>query len=191
HRHGRRPRRARRAVGAHGPRPARGRAPAHSPPPRPDQSARGAPPEPRRLRVLRRPACRAAHRSGALRGRARGDGARRDGGGRAEPAAAARDGADRVRVDWDALPAVTTAATAVATGSPALYPERPGNVCVDSRVGDPDATDAAFARAAPVVSLATRINRVTGVPLEPRTALASYDEAVGRYTLYAGSGGVQ
>jgi aerobic carbon-monoxide dehydrogenase large subunit len=109
----------------------------------------------------------------------------------AETAAAARDGADRVRVDWDALPAVTTAATAVATGSPALYPERPGNVCVDSRVGDPDATDAAFARAAHVVSLATRINRVTGVPLEPRTALASYDEAVGRYTLYAGSGGVQ
>ncbi|HEU5189378.1 MAG TPA: xanthine dehydrogenase family protein molybdopterin-binding subunit [Methylomirabilota bacterium] len=109
----------------------------------------------------------------------------------AETAAAARDGADRVRVDWAPLAAVTTAAAAVAADAPALYPECPGNVCVDSRVGDRAATDAAFARAAHVVTLTTRINRVTGVPMEPRTALASYDEATGRYTLHAGSGGVQ
>ena len=109
----------------------------------------------------------------------------------AETAAAARDGADRVRVDWAPLAAVTTAAAAVAAEAPALYPECPGNVCVDSRVGDRAATDAAFARAAHVVTLTTRINRVTGVPMEPRTALASYDEATGRYTLHAGSGGVQ
>src|SRR6185503_10595462 len=37
----------------------------------------------------------------------------------------------------------------------------------------------------------TRINRVTGVPMEPRAAVAVYDEASGRYTLYAGSGGSQ
>src|SRR5215468_12104114 len=33
------------------------------------------------------------------------------------------------------------------------------------------------------------IERVTGVPLEPRAALAEYDTASGRYTLHAGSGG--
>jgi carbon-monoxide dehydrogenase large subunit len=33
------------------------------------------------------------------------------------------------------------------------------------------------------------IGRVTGVPLEPRAALAAYDAATGRYALYAGSGG--
>jgi carbon-monoxide dehydrogenase large subunit len=33
------------------------------------------------------------------------------------------------------------------------------------------------------------VGRVTGVPLEPRTALGAYDPASGRYTLYAGSGG--
>jgi aerobic carbon-monoxide dehydrogenase large subunit len=109
----------------------------------------------------------------------------------AETAAAARDGADRVQVGWVPLAAVTTAAAAVAAEAPALYPERPGNLCVDSRVGDGAATEAAFARAAHVVTLTTRINRVTGVPMEPRTALASYDEATGRYTLHAGSGGVQ
>jgi carbon-monoxide dehydrogenase large subunit len=109
----------------------------------------------------------------------------------AESAAAARDGAERVSVRWEPLPAVTTAVAAVAPGAPALYAEHPTNVCVRSRVGDPAATEAAFARAAHVVSLATRINRVTGVPMEPRTAVATYDEGTGRYTLHAGSGGVQ
>jgi carbon-monoxide dehydrogenase large subunit len=42
-----------------------------------------------------------------------------------------------------------------------------------------------------VVRLETRVNRVTGVPLEPRAALAVYDAASGRYTLWAGSGGSQ
>ena len=109
----------------------------------------------------------------------------------AESAAAARDGAERVRVTWEPLPAVTTAAEAAAPGAVPLYPEHSSNVCVTSRVGDPAATEAAFARAAHVVSLATRINRVTGVPMEPRTAVASYDPAAGRYTLHANSGGVQ
>jgi len=49
----------------------------------------------------------------------------------AETAAAARDGADRVQVGWVPLAAVTTAAAAVAAEAPALYPERPGNLCVD------------------------------------------------------------
>ena len=57
-------------------------------------------------------------------------------------------------------------------------------------VGDAAATAAAFARAAHVVKLDTWIQRVTGVPLEPRAAVGSYDAASGRTTLYAGSGGV-
>src|SRR5262249_13043200 len=50
---------------------------------------------------------------------------------------------------------------------------------------------AAFARAAHVVRLQTRVNRVTGVPMEPRAVVAVHDEAAGRYTLHAGSGGSQ
>jgi carbon-monoxide dehydrogenase large subunit len=38
--------------------------------------------------------------------------------------------------------------------------------------------------------LETWVQRVTGVPLEPRAAVASYDAASGRHTLHAGSGGV-
>ena len=51
------------------------------------------------------------------------------------------------------------------------------------------ATDRAFAAADHVVAMDFHIGRVTGVPMEPRSALGHYDAASGRYTLYAGSGG--
>src|SRR5262249_56304132 len=64
------------------------------------------------------------------------------------------------------------------------------NVCVDSVAGDAAAADAALARAGLGVRLDTWVPRITGVPMEPRAALGVWDEASGRYTLYAGSGGV-
>ena len=106
----------------------------------------------------------------------------------AETPAAAKDGVARVSVDYEPLPAVTATVDAVAADAPLVWKETTSNVCVDSEAGDA-ATDAAFRRAAHVVRLETQINRVTGVPLEPRAALGVYDEASGRYTLYAGSGG--
>jgi carbon-monoxide dehydrogenase large subunit len=109
----------------------------------------------------------------------------------AATAAAAHDGAERVAVDYEPLPAVVTAAEATAPGAPALWDERPTNVCVESEAGDAATVAAAFAHAEHVVRLEARVNRVTGVPMEPRTALGAWDEASGRYTLYAGSGGVQ
>jgi aerobic carbon-monoxide dehydrogenase large subunit len=107
----------------------------------------------------------------------------------AETAAAARDGAERVVVDWEPQPAAVTAADATAPDAPVLWDEADSNLCVDSEAGDAKATEAAFRRAAHVVRLTTRVNRVTGVPMEPRAAVAAYDAAAGRYTLHAGSGG--
>lgn len=109
----------------------------------------------------------------------------------AETAAAARDGAEAVRVEYEPLPVVTTAPHAAAPGAPLVWDEPGSNVCVDSDTGDAAAADAALARAAHVVRLETQVNRVTGVPLEPRAALAVYDAQRDHYTLYAGSGGVQ
>jgi carbon-monoxide dehydrogenase large subunit len=105
----------------------------------------------------------------------------------AETPAAARDSAERVRVEWRPLSAVI--ATAEAVGGPAVWDERASNLCVDSTAGDAAATEAAFARAAHVVRLETRVNRVTGVPMEPRAVLGEYDPASGRYTVHTGSGG--
>jgi carbon-monoxide dehydrogenase large subunit len=109
----------------------------------------------------------------------------------AETAAGARDGAEAVGVEYEPLPAVVTAAQATAPGAPRVWDEARSNVCVDFEVGDRQATDAAFARAAHVVRFETQVNRVTGVPMEPRAAVAVYDAATGRYTLHAGSGGSQ
>ncbi len=106
----------------------------------------------------------------------------------ADTRAAARDGAERVTVDYESLPAVTATAEAAAADAPILWHETRSNVCVDADVGDAAVADAAFRRAAHVVRLKTWVQRVTGVPLEPRAALGAYDEATGRYTLYAGVG---
>jgi carbon-monoxide dehydrogenase large subunit len=108
----------------------------------------------------------------------------------AESLQLARDAAEQVRVDYRPLSAVVLATDAAASGAPALWEERESNVTVDADLGDAAATHAAFARAAHVVRLSTRVQRVTGVPMEPRAAVGAYDAATGRYTLYAGSGGV-
>src|SRR5262249_33851741 len=78
---------------------------------------------------------------------------------------------------------------AMRSGAPAVWSEVADNVAVDTSFGNRGATDEAFARADRVVAMDFHIDRVTGVPLEPRSALGEYDAASGRYTLHAGSGG--
>ena len=107
----------------------------------------------------------------------------------AETIAAAKDAAEKVHVDYEPLPAVIEATAAVVPGAPRLYDDLP-NIMIDAEVGDAAATAEAFARAAHVTRLDTWINRVTGVPMEPRAAIGVYDAESGRYTLYAGSGGI-
>jgi carbon-monoxide dehydrogenase large subunit len=106
----------------------------------------------------------------------------------ADSIAAAKDMAERVHVDYAPLPAVARAADATRPGAPPLWDEAPDNLCIDIEAGDAEATAAAFARAAHVVRLDTWVQRVTGVPLEPRTTIADYDRASGHYTLYSGTG---
>src|SRR3984885_13817255 len=110
----------------------------------------------------------------------------------ASPGAAhpqAKDAPEKVAVDYEPLPAVVDAKDAVEAGAPRLYDDLP-NIMIDAEVGDAKATDEAFARAAHVTRLDTWVNRVTGVPMEPRAAVGVYDSESGRYTLYAGSGGI-
>src|SRR5882672_2661648 len=104
--------------------------------------------------------------------------------------AAARDGAERVEVEWIPLPSVTASLAAADPGAPLVWDEARSNVCVDAQVGDPAAVEAAFARAAHVVRFDTWVHRITGVPMEPRAAVGSWDAASGRYTVHAGAGGL-
>jgi aerobic carbon-monoxide dehydrogenase large subunit len=108
----------------------------------------------------------------------------------AESLPMAHDAAERVRVDYEPLAAAVLAADSAQRSAPRVWEGRDSNVTIDADLGDAAATDAAFARAAHVVRLSTHVQRVTGVPMEPRAALGAYDKATKRYTLYAGSGGV-
>jgi carbon-monoxide dehydrogenase large subunit len=108
----------------------------------------------------------------------------------ADSLGAAKDAAERVTVDFEPLPAVSEAINAIAPDAPLVWDEARSNVCVDAEVGDATATARAFERATHIVKLQTWVQRVTGVPLEPRAAVGSHDRATGRTTLYAGSGGV-
>ena len=106
----------------------------------------------------------------------------------AETIAAAKDAAELLDITYEPMPAVVRAMDAVAPDAPILWEEAPDNVCIDIEVGDASATAAAFAGAAHVVRLETWAQRVTGVPMEPRTNVAEYDVASGRYTIHTGSG---
>src|SRR5499426_3159032 len=106
----------------------------------------------------------------------------------AETMPQALDAAEAVAVDYDVLPGIYHSEDAMRPGAPVIWKEVPDNVAVDTWFGDRKATDEAFARAAHVVAMDFHVDRVTGVPLEPRSALGEYDAASGRYTLHAGSG---
>ncbi len=104
----------------------------------------------------------------------------------AESLAAASDGAEQVEVTYEPIPAVTATDRAAEPDAPLVWDHHATNAMVDAVFGDPEATDAAFARAEHVVDLTTRINRVTGVMMEPRSALCTHDPSEDRFTVYCG-----
>ena len=108
----------------------------------------------------------------------------------AETLAQARDAAEAVEIDIEALPAVTNPAEAAEPGAPQLYDHIPGNVALDYHYGDTAKIEAAFAKAAHVTRLDIVNTRVAVVSMEPRVALAHYDKKTERFTLQVPTQGV-
>lgn len=108
----------------------------------------------------------------------------------AETLAQARDAAEAVVVDIDPLPAVTGAEDAAKPGAPQLYDHIANNVALDYHFGDSAAINAAFAAAAHVTKLDIVNTRVAVVPMEPRSALASFDKKTERFTIQMPTQGV-
>ncbi len=106
----------------------------------------------------------------------------------AESVAAAKDAAELLAVDWEVLPAVARGLTAAEDNAPRARLDSP-NIILDGEIGDETAAAAAFAKAAHVVTLDTWVNRVCGVPMEPRAAVGEYDPTTGMHTCHAGAGG--
>jgi carbon-monoxide dehydrogenase large subunit len=108
----------------------------------------------------------------------------------AESVTQARDAAEAVVLDIETLPAVTEPDVAAKPGAPRLYDHIPENVALDYHYGDTAAVEAAFAAAAHVTKLDIENTRVAVVAMEPRAALASWDETSQRYTIHAPTQGV-
>ncbi len=105
----------------------------------------------------------------------------------AETIAQAKDGAEKVVVDYAVLPAVVSVLDALKSGAPQLHDAAPGNRCYTWALGDKAAVDAAFARAAHVTKIDIVNNRLIPNAIEPRAANATYSSADDAYTLYVTS----
>ncbi|HEU0155665.1 MAG TPA: xanthine dehydrogenase family protein molybdopterin-binding subunit [Stellaceae bacterium] len=106
--------------------------------------------------------------------------------------AEARDAAELVAIDYAPREAVADLADAAQPGAPLVWTQAPGNVALDWHgPGSDDANrtvlDRIFAEAAYVARVALTNQRIVVAPLEPRAALAVYDAAADRFTLYCGS----
>jgi aerobic carbon-monoxide dehydrogenase large subunit len=107
----------------------------------------------------------------------------------AETQSEAVDAAQAVEVAYETLPCVLHAEDAMRPDAPTVWDEAADNILVDTKFGHAAETDRILANAAHVVKKDFHVGRVTGVPMEPRAAVAHYDKATERYTIYAGSGG--
>ena len=96
----------------------------------------------------------------------------------------ARDAAELIQVDYEVLPAIASTGDAHKPNAPQVWPDAPGNTWFAMERGDKAAADAAFARAAHVVSLKIANNRLSANSMEGRTALAEYDPTSGKTTLH-------
>jgi carbon-monoxide dehydrogenase large subunit len=105
----------------------------------------------------------------------------------ADSPAAARDGAEAIAVDYEALPAAVSAATAMEPGTPQIWEAAKRNVCFDWDLGDKPAADAAIDNAAHVTRLEFVNQRLIANAIEPRAALAEYESATNQLTLYCTS----
>lgn len=96
---------------------------------------------------------------------------------------AATDALERIVVDYETLPAVTDPTEALSPDAPVLWAEAPGNCAFHYRRGDFAAARLQFDAAAHVVELDLVNNRVVAAAMEPRAAIARWDEAGDRYLL--------
>jgi aerobic carbon-monoxide dehydrogenase large subunit len=101
----------------------------------------------------------------------------------AETVDQAKDALEAITVEYEELPVVTGVKEATAEGAPQVWPAATGNIAARMRHGDAALADAAFKSAAHVVTLDLVNQRLAPTPMEPRSVLASYDEASDRLTL--------
>ena len=102
----------------------------------------------------------------------------------AESLAQARDAAEKVAVDYAALPAAVDPAKAQSADAPQIHEIAPRNTIFEWHLGDAQATEAALRSARHVTRLDLRNNRLAPNAVEPRAAIAEYDAGNDSLTLW-------
>jgi carbon-monoxide dehydrogenase large subunit len=102
----------------------------------------------------------------------------------AETKAQGRDAAEKVKVDYEVLPAVADPAKAQDKGAPQIHADVANNTIYQWHLGDQKATEAAFQNAKHVTKLDIVNNRLVPNAIEPRVALAEYDAGNDSLTLW-------
>jgi aerobic carbon-monoxide dehydrogenase large subunit len=103
----------------------------------------------------------------------------------AETLAEAKDAAELVEIDYEALPSVTLTEDTVKPGAPAVWDDCPDNVSNFTERGNKAAAEEAIKGAAKVIKRRYVITRVHAQYMEPRGTLGVYDQGEDRMTLYA------
>ena len=101
----------------------------------------------------------------------------------------ARDAAEALAIDWDALPHVIGAERALADDAPLVWLDRPGNLAFEVTFGDRAKTEAAFAKAAHVARIKLVNQRLVTNYIDTRGVIAEYESGRDHYTLTLGSQG--
>lgn len=101
----------------------------------------------------------------------------------AESRAEAEDAVQLVTVEWEELPVLTDAETALGPVAPVIHPQLGSNLCFE-RMVDSGGVDEAFAGAAHVVEATFITARHTAATLEPRSILADFNPAERQLTVW-------
>lgn len=111
----------------------------------------------------------------------------------AESMHAAQDAVELVTVDYEELEPVVDLETALRPGAPQLWPEAPGNLCIDWIIPNDEAkhreVDSIIAAAHKVARVKVVNQRLVVATMETRGATASYDAAADHYTLRSSTQG--
>ena len=102
----------------------------------------------------------------------------------AEDQYTAHDALELIWVDYEPLDGIADPRKATEDGAPLVHEQAPNNIAFDWEIGDQEKTDAAFANAAHVATLDIVNNRLIPNAMEPRAALADYNDITGELTLY-------
>ncbi len=108
----------------------------------------------------------------------------------AESEAAAQDASEDIEIEYRDLPHALGFDAATQSSATQLHQDIPGNLAFEYQTGDAAAVEAAFAGAALKSRLMMRSQRLVGNPIEPRAFLAEFDPAIGVFTVYSPSQGV-